>query len=180
MSARAWDERAHGVACNLQRQNDLWKKIGWVITHWHGTVEAKLKTCKSTLSTSHPLLHSHDQVCPVDVDSTMVPFKFRTKNCAHAAQIFSNLAHGARILRSRVIILVSAGFQVPTEGYTAGLPAGLSFTTCNQSQNLKVSISSLTWSSLSSRRWSRWSFERRTATCIEKSLKINMHWKVSK
>jgi hypothetical protein len=46
---------------------------------------AKLKTCKSSLPTSHPLLHSHDQACPVDVDSTMVPFKFRTKNCAHAA-----------------------------------------------------------------------------------------------
>ncbi len=41
----------------------------------------------------------------------MVPFKFWTKNCAHAAQIFSHLAHGARILRSRVIILVSAVFQ---------------------------------------------------------------------
>jgi hypothetical protein len=41
----------------------------------------------------------------------MVPFKFRTKICAHAAQIFSHLAHGARILRSRVIILVSSGFQ---------------------------------------------------------------------
>ena len=41
----------------------------------------------------------------------MVPFKFWTKNCAHAAQIFSHLAHGARILRSRVIILFSAGFQ---------------------------------------------------------------------
>ena len=45
------------------------------------------------------------------VQSTMVPLKFRTKDCAHAAQTFSHLAHGARILRRRVIILVSAGFQ---------------------------------------------------------------------
>ncbi len=45
------------------------------------------------------------------VQSTMVPFKFRTMDCAHAAQTFSRLAHGARISWSRVIVLVSAGFQ---------------------------------------------------------------------
>ncbi len=54
-------------------------------------------------------LHSHDQACPVDYGPR--PLKFWTKDCTRAAQIFSHLAHGARILRSRVIILVSAGFQ---------------------------------------------------------------------
>ncbi len=53
------------------------------------------------------------------VQSTMVLLKFRTKDCAHAAQTFSHLAHGARISWSRVIILVSAGFQpnAPQQDY---------------------------------------------------------------
>ncbi len=47
------------------------------------------------------------------VQSTMVPLKFWTKDCAHAAQTFSPLAHhdGAQISWRWVIILVSAGFQ---------------------------------------------------------------------
>ncbi len=92
--------------------------FSWVITHWPGTVEgktgperwrAKLKICKSSLPTSHPLLHSHDQACPVDYGPR--PLKFRTNDCTSAAQAFCHLAHGARILRSQLIILVSAGFQ---------------------------------------------------------------------
>ena len=42
------------------------------------------------------------------VQSMMVPLKIRTKDCAHAAQTFSHLAHGARISWSRVIFQPNA------------------------------------------------------------------------
>ncbi len=53
------------------------------------------------------------------VQSTMVPLKFRTKDCALAAQTFSHLADGARISWRGVIIYVSAGFQpnAPQQDY---------------------------------------------------------------
>ncbi len=66
-------------------------------THWN----LKVKRSQS--------LHSHDQAGPVDYGPR--PLKFRTKDCIHAAQTFSHLADGTRISWSRVIILVSAGFQ---------------------------------------------------------------------
>ena len=76
------------------------RTIRWIELNMHWNLKIKRS----------PSLHSHDQACPVDYGPR--PLKFRTRDYIRAAQIFSHLAHGARILRSRVIILVSAGFQL--------------------------------------------------------------------
>ena len=96
----------------------------------------------------------------------MVRFKFWTKNCAHAAQIFSHLAHGARILRGRVIILVSVGFQPKATQQDYPLDWALQHAMESKGLHLFTHMIKLVQSTMVPLKF-------RTKNC-------DMHWKVSK
>lgn len=96
----------------------------------------------------------------------MVPFKFWTKNCAHAAQIFSHLAHGARILRSRVIILFSAGSNRRIHSRTTRWIELYNMQSKSKGLHLFTHMIKLVQSTMVPLKF-------RTKDC-------NMHWKVSK